>query len=200
MVQALRPARLARPALPIALALVTAASPASGQSLTLTFEPESSEFDDATHAYRELWASEGQAIVRALESASGMTFPVESVIVTVMEGPSWAGRDRMGMRASYPLDTKRATLAHELGHILIGDRIPEDADGEPTLDHHDVLFLFLYEVWVELWGEDFAREQVEVESRRRGPNDYEGRWNRALSLGLDGRRDALASLLEAWRS
>ena len=123
---------------------------------------------------------------------------MDAVHVTVMEGPSWAGRDRMGMRASYPPDTKRATLAHELGHVLIGELVPEDDSGEPQYEHHRFLFLFLYDAWIDLWGAEFATEQVAVESRRRGIVDYEGIWQDTLRLNEAERAAELRALIDAW--
>ena len=80
----------------------------------------------------------------------------------------------MQLRASYPAATKRATLVHELGHRLASDvRVP--------FDHHEAIFLFVYDVWVDLWGQAFADEQVVVESARKGLVDYEGIWKKALA-------------------
>jgi hypothetical protein len=47
-------------------------------------------------------------------------------------------------------------------------------------DEHEVLFLWLYDVWVALWGQQFADEQVLVEKARRGP--YPRAWDAALAL------------------
>ena len=101
----------------------------------------------------------------------------------VYEGISNSGyRDRpMRMRASYPPDTKRATLVHELAHRLISDLVPQH------VEEHPIIFLFVYDVWVKLWGQEFADEQVAVESERRGRYDYESAWRDALALGPDGR-------------
>jgi hypothetical protein len=37
---------------------------------------------------------------------------------------------------------------------------------EPSVDHHSIIFLFVYDVWVELWGQSFADEQVTIERAR----------------------------------
>ena len=84
----------------------------------------------------------------------------------------------MMMRVSYPEATKRATLVHELGHRLqIGVAGNED--------EHEVLFLWLYDVWTTLWGKQFADEQVIVERARRGP--YPRAWDAALALNANER-------------
>ncbi|MDX1394897.1 MAG: hypothetical protein R3195_10910 [Gemmatimonadota bacterium] len=178
---------------------LAAARPTVSQSIELAFTASDPQLEEATVEYRELWAAEGDEIVRALERWSGLEFAVDRVPVEVMEGPSWAGTASMGMRASYPPETKRGTLAHELGHILIGDLIPEDEEGEPVYDHHAFMYLFLYEAWIDLWGQEFADGQVAVESRRRGINDYEGKWRAALAMTAAERRAELESLIAEWR-
>jgi len=149
----------------------------------LVFEAQSPEFSDAANEYREIWKADGDRIVRSLERATGLQVETGPIHVIVYEGVSRSGyRDiPMNMRASYPLDTKRGTLVHELSHRLIGDLVPK------RFEDHPIIFLFLYDVWVELWGESFADAQVAVESRRRGIYDYEAAWKTALALGPEGR-------------
>ena len=67
----------------------------------------------------------------------------------------------MLLRASYPTETKRGTLVHELAHRLAAD-VPFKGD------HHELIFLFVYDVWVDLWGQPFADDQVRIESLRKG--------------------------------
>jgi len=123
-------------------------------------------------------------MTQALETAAGLRFAAigDTVIrVIVFEGASSSGyRDKpMRMRASYPPDTKRATLMHELGHRLESDLF------RGSEDDHAFLFLWLYAAWVDAYGEDFAREQVVVEKRRRGV--YPAAWDAALALSSAGR-------------
>ena len=75
--------------------------------------------------------------------------PIKAI---VFEGISNSGYKwkPMRMRASYPPDTKRATLVHELAHRLIADLSSWD------LEEHPIIFLFVYDVWVKLWGQEFA--------------------------------------------
>ena len=188
-----------------AFAVGACAAPGDGTSAAqdvsphLSFVAEAPEFEEATVEYRRIWAEDGARVVDALERGFGMPFPVDRVSVTVREAPSFAGRDRIGMRASYPFDTKRATLAHELGHILVADRVrDEPRDGRAPPDPHFVLFLFLYDAWVELWGPEFADQEVAVESARRGRVDYEGIWREALSLTAAERAAELERILREW--
>lgn len=149
----------------------------------IDFQAESARFDPATEAYREIWRTEGERISAALEQATGLEMEAGPIRAIVYEGISNSGykRQPMRMRASYPPDTKRATLVHELAHRLISDFVSKDGEDHP------IIFLFVYDVWVQLWGREFADEQVAVESERRGNYDYESAWRDALALGREGR-------------
>jgi hypothetical protein len=96
----------------------------------------------------------------------------------------------MQLRASYPRATKQATLVHELAHRLISELVPK------SFETHPVIFLFVYDVWVELWGQPFADEQVVVESGRRGLYDYETAWKDALALTPEERAARFEQFLE----
>jgi len=114
-----------------------------------------------------------------LERAAKLTFADigdTDVTAIVFEGVSNSGfREKpMHLRASYPTDTKRATLMHELGHRLESNLF------RASEDDHSYLFLWLYTAWVAAYGESFAREQVAVEKRRGGV--YPAAWDVALTL------------------
>src|SRR5687767_16007522 len=110
--------------------------------LQLNFTASAESFDAAATEYREIWASEGQRIVATMERATGLRFETGPIGAVIYEGPSFSGFGErpMQLRASYSPATKRATLVHELGHRLIGDRVPRN------IDHHSVIFLFVYDV------------------------------------------------------
>ena len=161
-----------------------AAEPPGRRAVTpvrLTFVAQSDSFADAAREYERLWAAEGARIVAAMETVSGLSFvsPVyadTAITANVLEAVSFSGyRERpMRMRASYPPDTKKATLIHELGHRLQAGLFRRDEE------EHGPLFLWLYDVWVALYGKEFADAQVAVEKRRRGP--YPAAWDAALAL------------------
>ena len=156
----------------------------SAQYPHIDFEPESSRFSAAAKEYQEIWDTEGARITAALAEATGLEVESGPIRATVYDGISNSGykeRIPMRMRASYPPDTKRATLVHELAHRLISDYVGKNEDDHP------VIFLFVYDVWVKLWGQEFADAQVAVEGKRTGHYDYAGAWRDALALGYDGR-------------
>jgi hypothetical protein len=127
-----------------------------------------------------------------MESVSGLKFDRNEVRAIVFEGTSESGYKALPMRlrASYPPDTKKATLIHELGHRLESDLFSGIED-----DHHQYLFLWLYDVWVKLYGRQFADDQVAVEKAR--GRMYPAAWEAAMALTAEQRgskwRDTLAA-------
>jgi hypothetical protein len=173
--------------------LLTTTVFSADQSVSLIFEPESEQFAQATKDYQAIWASDGIRIIQAMEKHSGLKFEESEVRVIVFEGMSNSGFGPrpMKMRASYPPDTKKATLIHELGHRLHGRYFKKDEED------HLYLFLYLYDVWVDLYGKEFADEQVKIESERRGHFDYEGVWKQALSMTAEERKQKWQEFLKS---
>jgi hypothetical protein len=160
----------------------------------LRFSPQSDTFAAASKEYQAIWAAEGDKMISAIERVSGLKFRENRVQVTVFEGVSRSGGpgSPMMMRASYPADTKKATLVHELGHRHLSQVKVRPLD----VDDHKLLFLVLFDIWVDLYGEQFANEQANVEKQRRGIYDYEAAWNWALALDKDGRAARFQEILK----
>ena len=180
------------------LLLLTVSSFAFAQGtripLQVNFTASADQFRGATEEYRNIWAKEGPRIVAAMERATGLRFEDGPIVVSVYEGTSWSG-ERGGrpmlLRASYPEPTKRGTLVHELGHRLAAD-VPFKGD------HHELIFLFVYDVWVELWGQPFAEDQVAVEAKRTNQfTDYAGNWKKALAMSATDRARRLQQIVAA---
>jgi hypothetical protein len=162
------------------------------RTLAMNFTASADTFRAATDEYRAIWDKEGGRIVAAMERATGLRFEPGPIDVTVYEGVSYSGGGArpMFLRASYPEPTKRGTLVHELAHRL--------ASGLPFKgDHHELIFLFVYDVWVDLWGQPFADEQVKVESQRKGIVDYEGIWKKTLTLSAAERAKRFQEIVQA---
>lgn len=164
------------------LFLAAAAPPVSVTPVSPAFAPAADE-------YRRLWRSDGAAIVAALERVAGLTFPAGPVDAIVSEGrpmTSYDGRT-IRLRASYSPAYKKATLVHELGHRL-ALALPRDSG----LDDHRLLYLFLHDVWTDLYGRAFADRMASIE-RRIGPA-YESAWTWALAMTREQRQARLAAL------
>lgn len=89
----------------------------------------------------------------------------------------------MRLRASYQAEEKKGTLVHELGHRMNAQLKVRPAD----LDEHRLLFLYLYDLYVDLYGKEFADRQVAFGKTLKGLYDYEGAWNWALAMSREER-------------
>ena len=166
--------------IPVIAALLGGAAP------PVSFTPVSPEHEAAAEAYRRLWRSEGPRIVTAMEAATGLAFPPGPIDAIVSEGRPMASYDgrTIRLRAGYSPAYKKATLAHEIGHRLTF-ALPR-RDG---LDDHRLLYLFLYDVWTDLYGREFADRMASIE-RRIGPA-YEQAWTWALAMTREERQARL---------
>jgi hypothetical protein len=136
-------------------------------NLHLKFTSFDTSFELAAKEYEDIWEKEGNNIVKTMEHFSGLTFTDTNITVIVFEGISHSGNRNspMKLRASYNHGTKRATLIHKLGH-----RLHFAIKNYPTdFNDHNLLFLYLYDVWVELYEKKFASEQVQIEYKRTHP-------------------------------
>lgn len=160
----------------------------------LSFSPENEQYIPAVQEYQRIWSEEGKIMIATMEQVSLMMFLEKEVQVIVFEGPSNSGgpSSPMKMRASYPPDVKKATLVHELGHRMNFQLVKRPKD----LDEHQILFLYLYDVWEKLYGKEFADKQVEIERKRKGIYDYDSAWKWALSLSKEARATKLKEIVE----
>lgn len=164
------------------LVLAAAAPPVSVTPVSPAFAPAADE-------YRRLWQAEGPAMVAAMERVAGLRYPPGAIEILVSEGRPMAAYDgrTIRMRASYSPAYKKATLVHEMGHRLVL-ALPRNGG----LDDHRLLYLFLYDVWADLYGQPFADRMVAIE-RRIGPA-YESAWGWALAMTREQRQARLAAL------
>ena len=152
----------------------------------ITFVPQSDSFAASARDYERMWAAEGPRIVAAMERVSGLTFISSvyadtAITANVLERASNSGfrASPMQLRASYSADTKKATIIHELGHRLQSGLFRREEE------EHGPLFLWIYDVWVELYGREFADAQVVIERARGGP--YPKAWDEAMALTAEQR-------------
>jgi len=172
---------------------------AQSRRVTVTFSPEQKTpgFNAAVDEYRAIWAAEGNRIVEGMEQISKLKFPDKSVKVQIYEGPSFSGRfgGPMRLRASYQADEKKATLVHELGHRMNAQLTTRPQD----LDEHRLLFLYLYDLYVDLYGKDFADREVAFGKTLKGLYDYEAAWNWAMGMNREERLAKFADVVKVNR-
>jgi hypothetical protein len=158
-------------------------------------EPDEPALVAAAAEYRRLWEAEGERIVAAFGAVTGLAFAEAVVDAAVVGGPSQSNPLRL--RGSYDAEAKRGTLIHELAHRLI--RANRARLGLPPYrpdrerENHELIDLFLFDVWSDLYGEPFARRRVEAESRWQP--FYREAWEATLALDRVGRAARLAALL-----
>ena len=158
--------------------------------LEISFRPASPEphIVSATVEYEGLWVAHGDAIVARLEARTGLHFAERGLRAKIREGPSRS--HPLQLRASYDPETKLGTLIHELAHRLIVDAAPPAAQG---LESHAVIYLFLFDVWTDLFGVSFAQRQTEIESQRRPL--YAEAWRTALGMDRTARAARLREVV-----
>jgi hypothetical protein len=165
-----------------------------GQQVNLKFIAADSTFKKATREYREIWVADGELIIKTLQKFSGMTLPDTAIVAYIKEEPSYSGwkEEPMVLRASYPHEIKKGALIHELGHRFHASLKTLPANS----NEHELLFLYLYEVFVAVGGADFADRMVRVErTRSNSVNNYSAMWDAALSLTKEQRQEKLRVLL-----
>ena len=172
---------------------------AQSRQVTMTFSPEEKTpaFKAAVDEYRAIWAAEGTRIIGGLEQISKLKFPEKSVKAEIYEGPSFSGRGGapMRLRASYKPDEKKGTLVHELGHRMNAQLTLRPHD----LDEHRLLFLYLYDLYVDLYGKEFADKEVAFGKTLKGLYDYEAAWNWAMAMSREERLAKFAEVVGANR-
>jgi hypothetical protein len=162
-----------------------------GAAPPLSFVPVQPGFAEASADYARIWKSDGPRIAASLEAVSGLRFPearIEAIVSDARPMTSYDGR-LIRLRASYSREYKKATLVHELGH-----RLALTLPRRGGLDDHRLLYLFLYDVWTDLYGRDFADRMVAIERRIPGGYDYDLAWTWALGQTREERRERLRGL------
>ena len=149
--------------------------------INITFHPESDDpsFVAASAEYQAIWNSSGHSFVRALEAKTGLALPDISLNALVFEGTSRAYP--LILRASYSSDIKASTLVHELGHrLLTANGLRPEFGQDFHIYSHKLLNLFLYDTYLELFGEEKATQAVAYESNLRP--SYRECWQWTLEL------------------
>src|SRR5947207_3239252 len=108
-----------KPVLRILVAALAFTSSLSGQRPRgdIRFSPQSEAFAAAAREYQTIWSAESVRAIEVMERVSRLKFLESEIRAIVFEGVSQSGfgKTPMMLRASYPADTKKATLIHELG-------------------------------------------------------------------------------------
>ncbi len=156
--------------------------------ITINFYPESDkeEFVKAAQEYAEIWREDGEWIFQTIERLSGLKFKTKLINALTFEGTSYSVPLRL--RSSYSRTHKEATLIHELCHRLLVDNdfyfFDTTNRGE---DVHKAIDLVLYDIWVEILGEESANDSKDEETSYNNP-DYKNAWEWSLSFDKETRQ------------
>lgn len=151
--------------------------------------------------YQEIWEREGEKIVEVVEKISGLKFKESFINAIVFQAKFPSQSYPLCLKADYPEDRKISFLIHELSHRLlagngVGPRQKKfKSEKSKKLAVHKILYLILYDIWTELYGEKFAKESVESEINISGDEVYKKAWKWALSLSKKERKEKFLALL-----
>ncbi len=149
----------------------------------INFHPECDipRYIEAASEYTKIWKEDGDMITEVIERVSGFKFRADLYNAIILE--KFSHSLPLTLRASYPTEQKKSTLVHELLHKVL---VRTEKMQTSELENHKILDLILYDIWTELYGEDFAKKSMDAEKLF---NDiYSEAWIFAMNLSKDERR------------
>ncbi len=135
--------------------------------MQINFYPESNnpKFEKAAIQYNKIWEKDGKKIIRTIEKVSGLRFG-EKVINAVTFGGNSVSIP-LELKSEVPIKNMKGTLVHELCHRLIAGNNAHIHYSEDRykyfIEYHKPVTLILYDIWIELYGKDYAARQIEYE-------------------------------------
>jgi hypothetical protein len=162
--------------------------------MKIRFFPEWSneELIKAAEEYGEIWRAIGSGSTERLESATKLEFREAYINAVVHEGMSFS--NPLLLRADLKTTLKAPAIVHELGHrLLIGnDVILPRGNINFTLYSHRLLYLFLYDIYVALFGAQQTKTIVEYESDLRV--GYRDAWAWTLHMSAYERKERFRAI------
>ena len=123
----------------------------------------------ATARYKQFWYDNQEKIINSFYKHTGLTFQQKQITVRIRkDGRSKAGNRHQPMELSWTWVTQDGigcTLIHELAHrLVIGNGI-DPPEGNEFIESranyymHRHIYLFLYDVFVDVLGEQVAKKK-----------------------------------------
>jgi hypothetical protein len=155
----------------------------------------------AAGRYSRFWDENQVAILTAFYSHTGLRFKQRQITVHIREdGRSKAGNKHHPMELSLTWTEHQGvacTLIHELAHrLIIGNDIEAADDSHYNYNVHRQLYLFLYDVYVDVLGESVAKQEVARESVSH--DYYEKAWLWVLDMDYSERQATFSRLKERY--
>ncbi len=130
--------------------------------IKINFYPESDRVDytEGVKEYEQIWKDEGERIINKWEEVTGLKF--KETEINAIIGPFRSCSHPLTLRFNLPFKQKHAVLVHEIGHrILFGNTIHKH-----TLHTHKILFLVLWDVFIELYGQELLDVSISFDKDR----------------------------------
>jgi hypothetical protein len=157
----------------------------------------------AAARYQKFWEKSSSEILASFYKHTQLRFKQKKITIHMREdGRSMAGNSHQPMELSMQRDDEQGitcTLIHELAHrLVIGNGI-DPPEGNKFIDAHANyyvhrhIYLFLYDVYVDILGKEVAQTEVDRESTK--PNSfYTKAWAWALAKSYDQRQQSFMSI------
>lgn len=147
--------------------------------LKINFFPESDleDYTEAVKFFEEFWQQDGEKIANKWEEITGFKFWETEINAVV--GRYVSHSHPLSLNYDKPDELKKVILVHELGHRILIKRI-KGKRLKDSLENHKFLYLVLYDVLKELYGQDALDTAIEFDmklSREFGKTQYEEALN-----------------------
>lgn len=162
--------------------------------MQINFYPESDnpKFEKAAKEYAKIWAEEGERIVKTIEKISGLKFKEKIINAIIYTEISYSVP--LKLQSDISIGHKKGTLVHELCHrLVVGNNILVKTGktyNSWTMAIHKHIDLILYDIFVELYGESFARKEIDYEISLwtgKEVSPYKTAWDWALGMTKEQR-------------
>lgn len=164
--------------------------------MQINFYPESDNpiFEKAAKEYANIWRTEGEKIKATIENVSGLKFKEKIINGLTFGDVSYSVP--LQLQSNISAEHKKGTLIHELCHrLLVGNNVRFNFgydDPNWNLEVHKQVDLILYDIWVETYGLDFAKKQIDHEINLwtdKSISPYKIAWDWALSITKEQRQE-----------
>lgn len=165
--------------------------------LKINFFPDSDKQDISKHVneYENIWNEFGEKIIEAFEKYSGLKF-AETYLNAIVFGTGNISQSHpLCLKANCEFDEKKSLLVHELAHIIIyrKRKLPNIEDNKDSTLLHFHMNLFLFDVWKEVFGNEFASKSVEREKLY--AEKYKNAWEKFEQCAEADRKRILKEIL-----
>jgi hypothetical protein len=163
--------------------------------MLINFYPEQDDpkFEKATEEYQKIWNEERERITKVIEKTSGLQFKEKVINAIIYDEISYS--IPLKLQVNLSTQHKKGTLTHELCHRLVVGNNIKIKSGKTynswTMAIHKHIDLILYDIWVKLYGENFAKKEIAYEISLwtgKGISPYKIAWDWALKMTKEQRQ------------